>query len=84
MATTTYSFLILPFTLTSAIVLLTNDLVAKVSDFGLSRLNDGSSVVYSKSDIGPLKWMSVEALQKKKFSEKSDGMSSTYINVHSA
>jgi len=53
-------------------VLLSKDLVAKVSDFGMSRLLNTSSVVYSQADVGPLMWMSPEALRKKKYSEKSD------------
>jgi len=53
-------------------ILLTKELVAKVSDFGMSRLVNSSSVVYSQSDVGPLMWMSPEALRKKKYSEKSD------------
>jgi len=53
-------------------VLLSQNLVAKVSDFGMSRLLNTSSVVYSQADVGPLMWMSPEALRKKKYSEKSD------------
>ena len=52
--------------------LLDNELNIKISDFGLARIGDDSNVIYSKSNIGPLKWMSVEALQRKKYSEKSD------------
>jgi serine/threonine protein kinase len=52
--------------------LLNEDLVVKISDFGLARIADDSKEIYSKTNIGPLKWMSVEALEKKKYSEKSD------------
>ena len=52
--------------------LLDDSLNIKVSDFGLSRIADDSKAIYSTLETGPIKWMSVEALRKKKFSEKSD------------
>ena len=52
--------------------LLDESLNIKVSDFGLSRIVDDSKEIYTTMNVGPLKWMSVEALRKKKFSEKSD------------
>jgi len=54
-------------------VLLNEGWNAKVSDFGLSRIRDkDSSMVYSKSQVGPLKWMSPESIFKQEYSEKSD------------
>jgi len=52
-------------------ILLSGDLTAKVSDFGLSRIIDTNSIVYSSSNMGPLMWMSPEALRKKQYSEKT-------------
>ena len=46
--------------------LLDSELNIKISDFGLARIGDDSKEIYSKSNIGPLKWMSIEALQKEK------------------
>ena len=53
-------------------ILLTDSMVAKVSDFGLSRLLDTESAVYTKSATGPVKWMAPEQLTKRKATEKSD------------
>lgn len=44
----------------------------KIYDFGLVRIADDSKEIYSKGNVGPLKWMSVEALRYRKYSEKSD------------
>jgi serine/threonine protein kinase len=53
-------------------ILLDDNMNAKVSDFGLSRLLDTESAVYTKSATGPVKWMAPEQLTKRKASEKSD------------
>jgi len=56
--------------LASRNILLSKDLHAKISDFGLSRMvrhNEGKT----KSNIGPIKWMAPEAF-KRIYSEKSD------------
>eukprot|EP01119_Soliformovum_irregulare_P024983 TRINITY_DN9111_c0_g1_i1.p2 TRINITY_DN9111_c0_g1~~TRINITY_DN9111_c0_g1_i1.p2 ORF type:complete len:698 (-),score=155.80 TRINITY_DN9111_c0_g1_i1:121-2214(-) len=56
-------------------VLLTENMVAKVSDFGLSRISNGSNAnntVFSVTEIGPIKWMAMESLKEKVFSTKSD------------
>ena len=47
--------------------------MAKVSDFGMSRVVESRrEAIYSVSNVGPLRWMAPEALEKKKYSEKSD------------
>jgi len=52
-------------------ILLTDKLIPKVSDFGLSRYiveNEG----ITQTDVGPLKWMSPEAILQKVYSPASD------------
>eukprot|EP01114_Cavostelium_apophysatum_P024653 TRINITY_DN971_c1_g1_i1.p1 TRINITY_DN971_c1_g1~~TRINITY_DN971_c1_g1_i1.p1 ORF type:complete len:829 (+),score=178.93 TRINITY_DN971_c1_g1_i1:47-2533(+) len=45
--------------------------ICKVADFGLSRMSDSVEAT-TRSDTGPLKWMSIESLIEKKYSAKSD------------
>ncbi|PRP76294.1 hypothetical protein PROFUN_07816 [Planoprotostelium fungivorum] len=53
-------------------VLLTEDLVPKVTDFGLSRMLEVEAEIHqSKTNVGPIKWMAPESLRGQ-FSEKSD------------
>jgi len=54
-------------------VLLGTNLIAKVSDFGMSRLSTATdNEIQSKSNFGPLKWMAPESVKSRQFSVKSD------------
>jgi hypothetical protein len=52
-------------------LLLSADGTVKVADFGMSRdtVNDGNT---TKSNMGPLRWMSIESLRSQQFSTRSD------------
>lgn len=53
--------------------LVKDDLKVVISDFGTSRvLQDDATVVASKSDIGPVRWMAPESLRDKTYSPASD------------
>ncbi|CAL8128519.1 unnamed protein product [Orchesella dallaii] len=54
-------------------ILLTSNLTAKISDFGLSRrMYDYTNYVKKQQEPLPWRWMSIEALRSLEFSEKSD------------
>lgn len=53
-------------------ILLTENLVPKVSDFGFSRVVGEDGVGNTATDVGPIRWMPAESLRDRVFSEKSD------------
>ncbi|KAL6057428.1 CLL4A clavata1-like receptor S/T protein kinase protein [Balamuthia mandrillaris] len=57
-------------------VLLTGNLEAKVSDFGMARvLREGQAQHQTNSNEGPVRWMAPESLKERVYSEKTDAWS---------
>ena len=44
--------------------------LVKITDYGLAK--DASTYYYASGDVLPMRWMSPEAIQRRRFSEKSD------------
>ncbi|PRP86255.1 serine/threonine-protein kinase HT1-like [Planoprotostelium fungivorum] len=53
-------------------ILLSSELQAKVSDFGMSRATASEDGSTTTAIVGPLKWMAPEAITQNKYSTKSD------------
>ena len=54
-------------------VLLHRGRQAKVTDFGLSRsLDEGQESNFTKTEVGPVRWMAPEEMEKQRYSFKSD------------
>jgi len=53
-------------------ILVTENLEPKVSDFGLSRKQEGGDGGTTQSAVGPLKWMAPESIQSRQYSPASD------------
>ena len=47
-------------------------MIAAVSDFGMARIKEVEETANTTQEIGPIKWMSPESLEKKEYSTKSD------------
>jgi serine/threonine protein kinase len=60
-------------------ILLTERLVPKVSDFGMSRMLGDEKYNYSLIDMGPIRWMAPEQLKRKQGSSKSVYAQSTDV-----
>jgi len=58
--------------LASRNILLTESGHPKISDFGMSRILEGSSEGKTYNNIGPLRWMAPESLKHQTYSKKSD------------
>jgi len=58
--------------LASRNILLSTELIPKVSDFGLSRVTQNEQGNQTQTDTGPLKWMAPECIIKRNYSTKSD------------
>jgi len=55
-------------------LLVDSNMSVRVADFGMSRIKQ-AAVGHTDSNVGPLKWMSPEAIVKHEYSEKSDAFS---------
>jgi serine/threonine protein kinase len=60
-------------------ILLTERLVPKVSDFGMSRMLGDEKYNYSLVDMGPIRWMAPEQLRRRQGSSKSVYAQSTDV-----
>jgi len=53
-------------------ILLSENLVPKISDFGLARVVEGDDSKVTETSVGPLRWMSPESIRDRIYSKKSD------------
>jgi len=54
-------------------ILLTETLNSKITDFGFARVVESQDTPgQTETVVGPLKWMSIESIQKQEYSTKSD------------
>ena len=47
-------------------------MIAAVSDFGMARVKEVEETANTTQEIGPIKWMSPESLERREYSTKSD------------